>query len=261
MSVSDPNIVSVQDDDDRMIAATALARSSVSTFIEALKNPMPGYSGFAVKIALRGDPEDEHVWVNRIRFDGELFHGILGNQPATATSSKLGDRASARPSEISDWMYLQGRVLVGGYTIRAIRDGLSADERLAFDRSAPFIIDSAGLVEGRDVSELVGMWELVSVDNGDGPNRRPGIRIEITEHSMRFRAASGSTKLMGDIVGTDATIKPKQVDLRNGSTLGHGIYEIDGDELKLIVCDPGYPRPSEFKGQAHGMLFALKRVE
>jgi len=41
---------------------------------------------------------------------------------------------TARPEGISDWMYKKGGNLVGGNTIRAVRDGLSAGEREAFDK-------------------------------------------------------------------------------------------------------------------------------
>ena len=39
-------------------------------------------------------------------------------------------------------MYVDHGKLVGGYTLRVLRDGLSPAERAEFDRSIPFKIDS-----------------------------------------------------------------------------------------------------------------------
>jgi uncharacterized protein YegJ (DUF2314 family) len=38
-------------------------------------------------------------------------------------------------------MYVENNKLVGGYTIRVLRDGLSASERADFDKEFPFKID------------------------------------------------------------------------------------------------------------------------
>jgi uncharacterized protein YegJ (DUF2314 family) len=42
---------------------------------------------------------------------------------------------------ISDWMYVHEGRLVGGYTIRVMRDRLSPAERLRFDQGLPFKIE------------------------------------------------------------------------------------------------------------------------
>ena len=40
--------------------------------------------------------------------------------------------------QITDWMYVEDGRLVGGYTMRAIRDRLSSDARAKFDAGSPF---------------------------------------------------------------------------------------------------------------------------
>jgi uncharacterized protein (TIGR03067 family) len=114
-------------------------------------------------------------------------------------------------------------------------------------------------MSGRAPTELVGIWDLISTDSGGGAIPRTGTRMVITERSIEMVAPSGARKVMGEIAGTHLMTTPKGIDLSNGGSVGRGIYEVTGDELKLIVCDPSQPRPSEFKGHRQGMLFVLKR--
>ena len=221
----DKNVVSVDAHDARMNAAMVEARSTVQKFIEALNNPGPGVSGLAVKVPVQTGSGTEHIWVKSVSYDGERFQGVVNNQPAGASSIKLGDKLTALPDGISDWMYLRGRKLVGGYTIRAVRDSLSAKEREAFDKSAPFVFEAAEGSAVRAPAELVGTWDLVSVDRGDGPTTRPGVRMEITEESIGMQAPSGAKKSMGEIAGAYPTTIPKGIDLSNGGKIGRGIYE------------------------------------
>jgi uncharacterized protein YegJ (DUF2314 family) len=83
----------------------------------------------------------EHMWLSPVRYDGKEFHGTINNEATLVKNVKLGDEASVEPSQISDWMFVEKGKLVGGYTIRVLRDGLSAEERKEFDASVPFTID------------------------------------------------------------------------------------------------------------------------
>jgi uncharacterized protein YegJ (DUF2314 family) len=44
-------------------------------------------------------------------------------------------------NEISDWMYVENKKLIGGYTIRVLRDNMPPEERREFERSVPFTLD------------------------------------------------------------------------------------------------------------------------
>jgi uncharacterized protein (TIGR03067 family) len=156
-------------------------------------------------------------------------------------------------------MYLEGRVLVGGYTIRAIRDGLSGAERKTFDKNAPFLFEAPIVGSSHGPAELVGKWDVVSIDGGNGPNARPGISLVITENFMGMVSKDGATKPMGEIVAAHTATQPKGIDLGMGGAVGLGIYEVVGNSAKLIVNNPGLPRPREFKGQPTGILFVLNR--
>jgi uncharacterized protein YegJ (DUF2314 family) len=131
----------VADDDPRMNAAIAKARSTVNTFIAALKAPKPGQSVFSVKVPFTDGPNTEHIWLTPVSYDGKRFRGTVDNEPEKVKNVRTGQNLTVAPSEISDWMYVENRKLIGGYTLRVLRDALTADERVEFDRSVPFTID------------------------------------------------------------------------------------------------------------------------
>jgi uncharacterized protein YegJ (DUF2314 family) len=53
---------------------------------------------------------------------------------------KLGDEVVLDKSEVSDWMYIDDGLLVGGYTVLELRSQMSEEERKQFDASMPFKI-------------------------------------------------------------------------------------------------------------------------
>lgn len=131
----------VADDDPRMDAAMKKARSTVNTFTAALNSPKAGQSAFSIKMAFSDGTNAEHMWLIPVRFDGKKFHGTVNNKPEKVSNVKIGDKVSISPAEISDWMYVEKRKLVGGFTLRVLRDALPASERADFDKSVPFVID------------------------------------------------------------------------------------------------------------------------
>ena len=134
------NIVDVKEDDPRMNAAIAKARKSVDDFIKALKDPARGQTSFAVKVPIPGEGRVEHFWVNDVRYDGKQFTGKINNDPEYVKDVKLGDTVTVGRDKISDWMYVDRGVLVGGQTIRAIRAAMSDADRRELDKRLPFKI-------------------------------------------------------------------------------------------------------------------------
>ena len=54
---------------------------------------------------------------------------------------KNGDSEEVEPSKISDWMFVDEGKLVGGYTLRVLRDSMSPAERAEFDKSVDFVVE------------------------------------------------------------------------------------------------------------------------
>lgn len=131
----------IKDDDPKMNAAMEKARSTVQTFITALKAPKAGQTGFAIKKRFKDGDKGEHMWVSPVIFDGANFKGKINNDPQIVTNVKNGQAVTIAPDEISDWMFIDGRKLVGGETLRVLRDTLPVEERAAFDKSVPFVIE------------------------------------------------------------------------------------------------------------------------
>ena len=131
-------VTQVADDDPRMNATMEKARSTASSFLAALQSPRPWQSGFTVKMAFSDGPDTEHIWLAPVSYDGKRFHGTVGNVPTTVKSVKMGQQAAVLPSRISDWMYLENGKVVGGHTLRVLRDTLSPSKRADFDKKVQF---------------------------------------------------------------------------------------------------------------------------
>src|SRR5262245_53408385 len=114
----------------------------------------------------------------------------------------------------------------------------------------------------RPGSELDGTWQTVRVEIEDGTsgNDLPTVRLTILGDKL---SCTGIGNIDGSIT-TDATQSPKAFDGRGSSKDGakldwSGIYEIEGDTLKLCIGEPG-ARPKEFKSNP-ATLWVLKRVK
>ena len=136
-----PDVHSVSDTDPEMNKAIESARQTVNQFITHLKSPGPNENSFAVKRKFESDGNVEHMWLSDVTFDGKMFHGTVGNDPVDIKGVRLGDAATVAPNEISDWMYLDGRRLVGGYSVRLLYFRSTHDERKKMDAEGGMIIE------------------------------------------------------------------------------------------------------------------------
>jgi uncharacterized protein YegJ (DUF2314 family) len=128
-------------DDPKMNAAIDKARATINTFIVVLKNPKAGQTQFSVKMPVTDGKQTEHMWLFPVSYDGKKFHGTINNDPELVKNVKLGQKVSIETSQISDWMYVENGKLVGGYTLRVLREAMPPSERAEFDRSVPFTVD------------------------------------------------------------------------------------------------------------------------
>ena len=108
----------------------------------------------------------------------------------------------------------------------------------------------------KDHAALQGEWEIVSAEsNGEPPP--PGLLDK-----AKFAFSGDKLTLMGK-EGTfelDSGKSPRQIDFIRGQTRQIGIYELDGDSLKLCI-GPADDRPKTFKTKPRTdhSLFVLKR--
>jgi uncharacterized protein YegJ (DUF2314 family) len=134
------NVVHVSDTDPAMNKAMADARATVDQFADALRNPGKR-SDFSLKARFTEGSTTEHMWVNEVRVEGDVFKGKVGNDPDNLKKVRFGQSCSIPRDRVSDWMYVENGKLVGGTTLRVLRDKMSPAERKKFDASLPFTIE------------------------------------------------------------------------------------------------------------------------
>jgi uncharacterized protein (TIGR03067 family) len=212
----------------------------VDSFIAALMNPRPNQKAFSVKVAIKDGEKTEHLWLVPVRYQNGSFVGRINNEPQYVKTVSFDDEITVAKDQISDWIYAEDKKIMGGYTARVLLGARDTQNSVGNH-------------------ELIGSWSIVSIDRGAGPDRKRGFHLEITDTEFTFIAPNGARKAMGQIRRIDPMVMPREIDLRHRNAVVFGIYELDGDFLKLIVRDSGAERPSAFKGSPDGMLFTLKR--
>jgi uncharacterized protein YegJ (DUF2314 family) len=121
-----------------MAKAIETSRKTVDQFIAALQSPKPSQSGFTVKAKFEDGKETEYMWIDDPHLDGKKLVGRLNNEPEWVKSVKFGDVVSVPKDQISDWMYIDNGLLVGGYSVRLLRDRSTPDQRKQLDESVGY---------------------------------------------------------------------------------------------------------------------------
>ncbi len=136
---NEPTIYGVESEDKEMNAAILKANETLDDFNAGLLNPKT--ESHALKVKFTNSSGIEHMWVGNIVFKDGKYSGILNNDPEYVKEYKSGDSIDVDPSKISDWMYIENGKLFGGYTIKALRNRLSEEERKQFDAESGMQID------------------------------------------------------------------------------------------------------------------------
>ena len=120
-----------------MDAAILEAKDTIRQFFEAFFEPTKQQKSFLLKVVFDDAGQREHIWLADLDFGGERPSGVVANEPTTP-NVKFMQRIEFEPSYISDWMYVDNGVLVGGYTTRVIRERMTPEERKEYDARAPY---------------------------------------------------------------------------------------------------------------------------
>ena len=139
------SIIPVQAGDPQMEAAMKEAREHFPEFWSVIsedsKRVIPVYAGAMVK-AYFFDPDapqsGEHMWVQRVDYDGKMITGTLADRPGRIRSVRTGQQVSFPLERLSDWLYVDDGKAVGVYTVRLLRTRMSTEERRAHDSHYPF---------------------------------------------------------------------------------------------------------------------------
>jgi len=119
----------------------------------------------------------------------------------------------------------------------------------------------------KDLTKLEGTWKMTAmeVDGKDVPSEKLD-SATLTIRGSKYSVQSGKAKHEVEIK-LDATKTPREIDMQfldgpNKDRVGRGIYQIDGDKLKICrALDPQDERPKSFKtaGQVNYFVMVWQR--
>jgi len=133
------NIKRFQAEDQGMNAAIAKAKETSADFVRAFHKQQAGTNEFYVKKPYTAPSNGaEHMWISVTSEANGVFTGVIANDAEITKEVKMGDTVSVNISEISDWKYMDGNKMIGGYTIRYYLSTLSPKEREKFLKDAGF---------------------------------------------------------------------------------------------------------------------------
>lgn len=134
--------------DPEMNAAMQTARSRFPEFWREVskdyKRAIPALGGSMVKAYFNdvGAPtRGEHMWVRDVQYYGKQITGVLSDTPRALRSVRSGDRVSFSLERLSDWFYVEDGKAVGAFTVRLLRNRMSAEQRREHDSHYPFRFD------------------------------------------------------------------------------------------------------------------------
>jgi uncharacterized protein YegJ (DUF2314 family) len=134
-----PTIYNVESDDKEMTEAIKKANQTLTDFNSALLDSTIEVK--SLKVRFDTPKGIEHIWISNIKYDNGKYSGILDNLPEYVTENKIGDKIDVDTTKISDWMYIQNGKLIGGFTIKLLRNRMTESERKQFDAESGMQID------------------------------------------------------------------------------------------------------------------------
>lgn len=127
-------------------------------FNDLIKNNFSGYN--AVKFR---NNQNVYVWLENVTIKGDFYTGRL---------AKNGTTHNVLIEDCIDWMIVDNRRLIGGYTIRHYRDTLDNDQKLNFDIDFGIKIDDGNDFFKPDLSTpegaIIKIEDYYSEKNLDG---------------------------------------------------------------------------------------------
>ncbi|MEM0970650.1 MAG: DUF2314 domain-containing protein, partial [Verrucomicrobiota bacterium] len=105
-------------DEKEMDLAIEKARDRVEEFLVIFERG--DADSFAIKVPITDTHGTEHFWLTDITYDDGSFTGRIGNDPGIVKGVTFGQSWTVKKGELSDWMYVRGDRIHGGFTIEAL---------------------------------------------------------------------------------------------------------------------------------------------
>jgi uncharacterized protein (TIGR03067 family) len=112
-----------------------------------------------------------------------------------------------------------------------------------------------------DQDKFQGTWTFVSGERGGKPLPGDDVKdrkITFSGNKMKMKNKDQEREVTFKL---NPDKKPKEIDVDFDGQIGKGIYQLDGDTLKVAHGELGDPRPTEFASKADSKvtLVVLKR--
>lgn len=116
--------------DAKMNAAIKQARETLPVFWAKVDAHDPAISDEMVKVGLPNAHDGlEHIWMTVESHSTLTVRGRLANDPVDLPQLRYRDRLAVETSKISDWAYTKAGKQYGGFTLRAMLDQATPDQR------------------------------------------------------------------------------------------------------------------------------------
>lgn len=113
-------------DQQAMDSAIARARLEIDDFLSVLA--AKDADSFSVKAPITDPNGVEHFWITDVQFADGVFVGKIGNDPGVVKNVSFGQTWTVKKEEISDWMFVRGDRIHGGYTIDPLLPSWSKEQ-------------------------------------------------------------------------------------------------------------------------------------
>ena len=117
----------------------------------------------------------------------------------------------------------------------------------------------------KDEDAIQGVWQVEKFDSDGAPVPSPAeaAQMKVTFKEGKITMTHGGMAVIEGTFKLDPTAKVKEIDLTQNNRVTLGIYELDGDTLKLCLAEKqGAARPTEMKPEGKQVVVAtLKRVK
>jgi uncharacterized protein YegJ (DUF2314 family) len=120
-------VVAIDDNDPRMIAATAEARRRFPEFEQAFHEGSA--SLYSAKARIESNGRAEHLWVEVERIADGHIHGRLGNDPVNLEGLRHGSPVDFPIDIVEDWAYVRGGESTGMFSVSAIQEIAGEEHR------------------------------------------------------------------------------------------------------------------------------------
>jgi uncharacterized protein YegJ (DUF2314 family) len=129
--------VAVPESDPEMSSAIEKACDTLPNFMMAFRSPKKSQGCFMIKARFTEGAEIEYLWVTDLIEDGESFHGVLVDKPVSIKRLEDKREVTITKDQISDWMYVDGKKVIGAYTMRVLVKHMNPKEREEFKKEYP----------------------------------------------------------------------------------------------------------------------------